>query len=86
MELKLLSDKVLNLSKIMTLDDSDRKLVMDMFYLLIECFSGNRGMHSKPGLLGNYDLITADIIYRTLVENDYLITIREKRLDDLLQS
>ena len=75
MEPKLLSDKVLNLSKIMTLDDSDRKLVMDMFYLLIECFSG-----------GNYDLITADIVYKTLVENDYLITIREKRLDDLLQS
>ncbi len=86
MDPKFLSDKVLNLSKIMTLNESDKKLVIDMFHLLIDCYSGKRGMHSLAGIPGNYDLMTADIIYRTLVENDYLITIREKRLDDLLDS
>ena len=52
----LLTDKVLNLSKVMSLGDNDRQIVIDLFNRLLDCYSG---------LPGSYDLISADILYRT---------------------
>jgi len=83
---KLLNDKILNLDKIMSLNESDRKSIFDLFERLTKCFNGNIGIPiNVPGLSGvKFDFITASMIYNTLVENDYLITRREKRLDDLI--
>jgi hypothetical protein len=80
----LLTDKILNLSKLMSLGENDRQMVINLFNKLLDCYSGEKGMYKLPGLPGSYDLISADILYRTLVENDYLITVREKRIDDII--
>jgi len=84
---KLLDDKILNLDKIMKLSEPDRKSVLDLFERLTKCFNGNNGVPlGIPGLTGvKFDFITAKMIYTTLVEHDYLITRREKRLDDVLE-
>jgi hypothetical protein len=84
---KLLDDKILNLDKIMKLSETDRKSVLDLFERLTKCFNGNNGIPlNMPGIGGvKLDLITAKMIYNTLVEHDYLITRREKRLEDVLE-
>ena len=84
---KLLEDKILNLDKIMSLNESDRKSIFDLFERLTKCFNGNNGIPLNiPGLTGvKFDFITANMIYNTLLENDYLITRREKRLNDVLE-
>lgn len=84
---KILEDKILNLDKIMKLNESDRKSIFDLFERLAKCFNGDSGIPLNiPGLTGiKFDFITASMIYNTLVENDYLITKREKRLNDVLE-
>lgn len=84
---KLLNDKILNLDKIMKLSDSDRELVFDLFEKLNKCFNGKNGtnMYGVGGSSIKFDLINANIIYNTLVEYDYLVTKREKRLEDVLE-
>jgi hypothetical protein len=66
-----LDDKILNLDRIMKLSDSDRKSVLYLFDKLTKCFK--------------IDTITAQVIYNTLIEYDYLVTRREKRLEDVLE-
>lgn len=68
-----LKTKQLNLTKIFTLSDTDKKIVIDIFSELIKSFD----IYPNGGLKGM-------ILYKTLIDNDYLTTIRDKNLDILL--
>ena len=82
-----LDDKILNLDRIMKLSDSDRKSVLYLFDKLTKCFNGKNGIPwGGLGISGiKIDTITAQVIYNTLIEYDYLVTRREKRLEDVLE-
>ena len=84
---KLLNDKILNLDKIMALNESDRKSIFDLFERLTQCFNGKSGIPIVyPAAIDTrFDLITAQMIYNSLLEYGYLVTKREKRLDDVLE-
>ena len=82
-----LDDKMLNINKIMNMEESQRKLIIDLFDKLTKCFNGNNGITmALPGFTTmKVDLISAKLIYTSLIEHDFLITRREKRLDSILE-
>lgn len=79
----LLTDKVLNITKIMELQDSDRKLVIDLFYRIDDILSeiGKGGGIS----FNHFRLNILQVIYNTLTEEGYLISNRESRIDKILK-
>lgn len=81
-----LEDKILNLDKIMKLNQSDKDYILHLFDKLTNCFNGENGISiSLPGSGDiRFDYITSDLIYHTLIEYEYLVTRRDKRLNDVL--
>ena len=77
-----LDNKMLNMEKLISLSSEQQRLIMDLFEKLIQCFSGRNGTMTSNGTC--MDLITAKLIYNSLVEYDYLISRRDKRIEDLL--
>lgn len=77
-----LENKILNIPKISSLGDSEKEIVLNLFYRLTKCFDGSRG-----NLMGGMkvDQINAEILYNTLIEYDYLIDRREKRINDIIE-
>ena len=86
MEFFELQDQVtcreLNLEKIFKLSSQDKAIVMSLFGELMDCFYGDKGMNLPGGI--RVDFIRANVIYNTLVNNDYLVTKRESNLDKVL--
>jgi hypothetical protein len=78
-----LSELELDLEKILKLDKNQQKLVLKLFDDLMDCFYGERGM-SLPGG-EKIDYLRAEVLYKTLVNNDYLVTRREKNLNKVLE-
>jgi hypothetical protein len=76
------SDYELNLTKIVKLSESDRNTIFLLFQELMECFYGERGMNLPGGT--KIDLIRASIIYNTLNNSGYLVTKRERNIDNIL--
>jgi hypothetical protein len=72
----------LDLKKILKLSESERNLIISMFSELMDCFYGERG-NSLPGGV-KIDLIKASILYNTLLSEEYLITKREKNINNIL--
>lgn len=71
----------LNLQKIFKLSDSERNLIITMFNELMDCF-GEKGL-SLPGGM-KIDFIKASILYNTLNNEGYLVTKREKNINNIL--
>jgi hypothetical protein len=73
----------LDLEKILKLDKSQQKSVLKLFDDLMDCFYGERGV----GLPGGYkiDYLRAEVLYRSLVNNNFLVTRREKNLNKVLE-
>lgn len=80
-----LKERHLNIPKILELPDHSQKTVLALFDKLTKCFSGNTGIGQFPGSSGKIDFINGKLIFNSLVEHGYLITRREKRLDDILE-
>lgn len=78
-----LNKRHLNIPKILELPEHSQKTVLSLFDKLTKCFSGNNGLQHAPGA-GKIDYINGKLIFDSLVEHGYLITRREKRLDDIL--
>jgi len=72
----------LNLEKIFKLSSQDKAIVMSLFNELMDCFYGDKGMNFPGGI--KVDFIRANVIYNTLINNDYLVTKRESNLDKVL--
>lgn len=72
----------LNLEKIFKLSSQDKAIVMSLFNELMDCFYGDKGMNFPDGI--KVDFIRANVIYNTLINNDYLVTKRESNLDKVL--
>lgn len=79
-----LKERHLNIPKILELPEHSQKTVLSLFDKLTKCFSGNIGLGQYPGMSGKIDYINGKLIFDSLVEHGYLITRREKRLDDIL--
>lgn len=77
-----LLERQLDIEKIFKLDDSSKEIVMRMFYDLMDSFYGEKGMNLPGGM--KIDYLRASVIYNTLLDNDYLVTRREKNLDNIL--
>jgi hypothetical protein len=78
-----LNKRHLNIPKILELPDHSQKTVLSLFDKLTKCFSGNNGLHN-PALNSRIDHVNGKLLFDSLVEHGYLITRREKRLDDIL--
>ena len=72
----------LDLQKIFKLSDSERNLIITMFSELMDCFYGEKG-YSLPGGV-KIDFIKASILYNTLSSEGYLVTKREKNINNIL--
>lgn len=72
----------LDLQKIFKLSDSESSLVIKMFNELMDCFYGEKG-YSLPGG-AKIDFIKASILYNTLSNEGYLVTKREKNINNIL--
>ena len=72
----------LNLQKIFKLSDSERNFIIMMFSELMDCFYGEKGL-SLPGG-AKIDFIKASILYNTLSNEGYLVTKREKNINNIL--
>lgn len=77
-----LSEQELDLDKILKLDKHQQKVVLKLFDDLMDCFYGERGMNLPGGM--KIDYLRAEVLYKTLVNNDYLVTKREKNLNKIL--
>ena len=77
-----LSDKHLNLDKIMNLSKDDKKIIMDLYNQLHDAINGESGI-TLPGNV-KVDLMRFNLIYNTLTEYGYLVTRREENLDKIL--
>ena len=77
-----LLDRQLNLEKIFKMGDSDKEIIMSMFNDLVDSFYGERGLNLPGGY--KIDYMRASVLYNTLLDNDYLVTRREKNLDNIL--
>jgi hypothetical protein len=69
----------LNIEKIMKLDSDQRSVIISLFDQLMNGFSPST-FNPDP------DSIKVNIIYNTLIDNDYLVTRREKNLDNILKN
>ena len=78
-----LNKRHLNIPKILELPEHSQKTVLSLFDKLTKCFSGNNGSHN-PALNSKIDHVNGKLLFDSLVEHGYLITRREKRLDDIL--
>lgn len=78
-----LSELELDLEKILKLDKNQQKVVLKLFDDLMDCFYGERGMSLAGG--DKIDYLRAEVLYKTLVNNDYLVTKREKNLNKVLE-
>jgi hypothetical protein len=81
-----LSDKHLNLNKIMSLPTEDKKIIMDLYIQMLDAINGESGVFGGVALPGSLkvDMIRFNIIYNTLTEYGYLVTRREANLDKIL--
>jgi len=77
LELELDLDKVLNLEK------HQQKIVLRLFDDLMNCFYGERGISIPGG--ERIDYLRAEVLYKTLVNSEYLVTKREKNLNRVLE-
>lgn len=82
-----LIDKQLDLDKIMNLPPEDKKIIMDLYNQMHNSINGEIGTFGGVTLPGDIKIDTHrfNIIYNTLTEHGYLVTRREKRLNDVLE-
>lgn len=73
----------LDLEKILKLEKYQQKIVLKLFDDLMGCFYGERGISIPGG--ERIDYLRAEVLYKTLVNNDYLVTKREKNLNKVLE-
>lgn len=78
-----LATKQLDLDKILKLDKSQQKVILKLFDDLMDSFYGERGM-SLPGGM-KIDHLRAQVLYKTLIDGGYLVTRREKNLNEVLE-
>ena len=77
------SELELDLEKILKLEKHQQKIVLKLFDDLMGCFYGERGISIPGG--ERIDYLRAEVLYKTLVNNDYLVTKREKNLNKVLE-
>jgi len=70
--------KQLNLDKVLKLEDGQRMVILSLFDTLMNLFRMNDGF--TP------DLVRITMLYNTLVDNDYLVTRRERNIDNILDN
>lgn len=73
----------LDLEKVLKLEKHQQKLVLRLFDDLMGCFYGERGISIPGG--ERIDYLRAEVLYKTLVNNDYLVSKREKNLNKILE-
>lgn len=73
----------LDLEKILKLKKNQQKLVIKLFDDLMDCFYGEKGI-SLPGGT-RIDYLRAEVLYRTLINNEFLVTKRDKNLNRVLE-
>lgn len=76
------SKRQLNMEKILSLSDIDKTIILNLFNDLIKSFNSS-GFMSLPGGI-QIDIIKANVLYNTLIEEGYLVTRREKNLGEIL--
>lgn len=74
----------LNLDKIFKLPIEDKRIILDLYDKLINSFV-SPGFASFPAGGMQFDMISANVMFNTLTENGYLVTRREKNLDEVLE-
>ena len=73
----------INLDKIFKLDNNTQLIIFALINELID--SLNCGTNKGLSLGGiNYDIIRCNVLFNTLVENEYLITKRDANLNKIL--
>lgn len=76
-----LMDKILDVEKIFKLPPKDQKIIMDIYNSMLwatDKWSNNLGH------VGTYDVVKFDNSYNTLYDWGYLITRRDKNIDEIL--
>lgn len=73
-----LSKYEVNIKKIMELNDIDRVVILDMIHDMKSNHVDYAHNHTKENAQ------IRDMLFNTLVSNDYLTTMRERKLNDVL--
>lgn len=73
----------LDLDKVLKLEKHQQKIVLRLFDDLMNCFYGERGISIPGG--ERIDYLRAEVLYKTLVNSEYLVTKREKNLNKVLE-
>ena len=73
-----IQNRQLDLDKLLKLDESQRNTVIHLFDRLLTEFK------TDPNYPHPYDDISISVLYNTLVEGGYLVTRREKNLNQLV--
>jgi hypothetical protein len=73
----------LDLDKVLKLEKHQQKIVLRLFDDLMNCFYGERGISIPGG--ERIDYLRAEVLYKTLVNSEYLVTKREKNLNRVLE-
>ena len=73
----------LDLEKILKLEKHQQKIVLKLFDDLMGCFYGERGISIPGG--ERIDYLRAEVLYKTLVNSESLVTKREKNLNKVLE-
>lgn len=77
-----LQNKQLNLGKIEKLDNHTQNIIVNLFHNMMDSLKSVRTISlSGPNI---EDVTKSRIIYNTLIDNDYLISKREKNLNNLI--
>ena len=77
-------NRELNLDKIFSLDESKRELIIKLYDDLLNGFYNDKnGMSMPGGIQINYLRVSS--IFNTLINNEYLVTRREKNINDILE-
>jgi hypothetical protein len=80
----MVNDLELNLDKILNLTEKNQIVIMKLFDDLMDSFYGERGVSIPGG--EKIDYLRASMIYKTLLNNDFLITKRERNLNKVLEN
>lgn len=75
-----LMDKILDVEKIFKLPPKDQKIIMDIYNAMLWATD----KWSNLGSIGTYDVVKFDNSYNTLYDWGYLITRRDKNIDEIL--
>lgn len=77
------SNFILNIPKILQLNDSQKSFIMNLITMYFDSFNGNSGHIVSGGI--KMDFVSSKILGSTLVRYGYLIDEREAKINDIIE-